>query len=92
MLAKCNEVRDMMGYWIGWVGVAFGLLVPIPQLYKIYKTKKVNDISLGTYIFLVIALVCYLAHAIYIGSLVFTVAQSINLTTNMAILIYLLRR
>lgn len=81
-----------LGYWIGWIGVAFGLLVPLPQLWKIIKTRKLNDISVGTYIFLCLALTCYLIHAIYINSLVFTVAQSINLTTNSVILILLLRR
>jgi len=81
----------MLGYWIGWLGVAFGMLVPLPQLYKIRKTGRVKDVSLGTYAFLVCALCCYLAHAIYIHSLVFTVAQSINLATNTAILIYLLK-
>lgn len=82
----------MIGYWIGWIGVGFGIAVPIPQLRKIIKTKSLADISVGTYIFLCCAIACYLIHAIYIGSLVFTVAQSINLTTNGVILGLLLRR
>lgn len=73
------------GYWIGWCGVAFGLLVPIPQLIKIFKTKRLADVSFGTYTFLICCLTCYLIHAIYIKSIVFTVAQSINLTTNSVI-------
>lgn len=79
------------GYIIGWCGVAFGLLVPIPQLIKIFKTRKLSDVSLGTYTFLVCCLICYLIHAIYIQSIVFTVAQSINLTTNSIIWILLMR-
>jgi len=79
------------GFIIGWVGVGFGLLVPLPQLIKIIKTKRLNDISTGTYIFLVCCISCYLAHAIYIESPVFTVAQSINLTTNSIILTLLIR-
>ena len=79
------------GYLVGWVGVGLGICVPIPQLLKIHRTGRTNDISIKTYIFLVCALACYLAHAIYIGSLVFTVAQSVNLTINTAILIYLRR-
>jgi MtN3 and saliva related transmembrane protein len=80
-----------LGHIIGWVGVAFGLLVPLPQLYKIYKTKRTTDISLLTYSFLCICLVCYMVHAIYIQSAVFTAAQSINLTTNTAVLALLIR-
>jgi len=80
------------GYWIGWMGVGFGIAVPIPQLIKIKKTGRLSDIALGTYIALCCCLVCYLVHAIYIGSLVFTVAQSINLSTNSVILGLLMRK
>ena len=68
-----------IGFVIGWVGVGFGLAVPIPQLIKIIKTKSLADISMGTYIFLVCCLICYLIHAIHIKSPVFTTAQSVNI-------------
>lgn len=80
-----------IGYAIGWVGVCFGLLVPLPQLWKIYKTKQLDAISLGTYTFLVMCLSCYLIHAIYLKSEVFMTAQSINLSTNGVIWVLLLR-
>ena len=79
------------GFVIGWVGVGFGLLVPLPQLIKIIKTKSLNDIALGTYILLFFCILSYLIHAIYIKSPVFTVAQSVNLITNSIILILLIR-
>lgn len=79
------------GYLVGWTGVGLGLLVAPPQLYKIIKTGKCNDISLLTYTALCGALICYLLHAIYINSIVFTVAQSINLATNSAILVLLIK-
>ena len=75
-----------MGYWIGWVGVVFGLLVAPPQLYKIITTGGVNDISVWTYTFLCCALVCYLIHAIHIKSKVFITAQSLNLVVNSMVL------
>lgn len=76
---------------VGWVGVLCGLLVAPPQLWKIIKTGKCSDISLYTYSFLCLALICYLLHAIYIESLVFITAQSINLVTNGVILWFLIR-
>ena len=79
------------GYVIGWVGVGFGLLVPIPQLIKMLKTKRLDGISLGTYVFLFLCLISYLIHAIYIKSPVFITAQSLNLITNGTILILLIR-
>lgn len=79
------------GYIIGYCGILFGVAVPIPQLIKIYKTRRLSDVSLGTYTFLVCCLICYLIHAIYIKSVVFTVAQSVNLLTNSIIWILLMR-
>ena len=77
---------------IGWIGVLFGCLVAPPQLWRIIKTGTTAGISLTTYIFLCCALTCYLIHAIYIDSVVFIVAQSVNLATNSVILYLLLRR
>ena len=82
----------MLGDLVGWCGVAFGLFVAPPQLIKIIKTRKIDGISTQTYSALVVALVCYLLHAIYIQSPVFICAQSINLVTNSVILVFLLRR
>jgi len=81
----------MIPYLIGWLGVALGLLVPIPQFYKILRTKKTGDVSVGTYTLLVMAITCYLIHAISIGSIVFTVSQSINLITNTIVLICIIK-
>ena len=77
------------GFLIGWIGVGLGIAVPIPQLLKIRRTGGTKDISLKTYVFLISALACYLAHAIYIDSIVFTVAQSVNLTVNGVVLAYI---
>jgi len=79
-----------IGYWIGWVGVGFGLLVAPPQLYKIISTGGTADISVWTYTFLCLALFCYLCHAIYIRSKVFITAQVVNLTVNIVIWVYLI--
>lgn len=80
-----------IGYVVGWIGVAFGLCVPLPQLIKIIKTKSLNDIALGTYILLSGCLSCYFIHAWYINSPVFMVAQGVNLLTNGTILVLLIR-
>lgn len=76
---------------IGWLGVVFGLCVAPPQLYKIIKTGKCNDISFWTYLFLCLALMCYLIYAIYIRDAVFITAQSVNLSINLMIFIKLIR-
>ncbi len=75
-----------VGYVAGWLGVICGFAVAPPQLIKILRSKNTDGISLMTYVFLFLALICYLIHAIYINSTVFIVAQSINLVTNSIIL------
>ena len=77
---------------VGWLGVLFGFLVAPPQLYKIIATGQTQAISLVTYIFLMLAMTCYLIHAIHIRSKVFIAAQAINLTVNGIILALLLVR
>ncbi len=77
---------------IGWLGVAFGFLVGPAQLWRILRTGKVEGISLMTYVFLCLALVCYLIHAICIKDMVFIVAQSVNLCVNTIILCRLLKK
>ena len=81
----------MIDLIIGWTGVACGLLVAPPQLYKIIKTGRTKDISLVTYSFLCVALACYLFHAIYIGDAIFITAQSVNLVVNSIILYKLIK-
>ena len=77
--------------WVGWLGVGFGLFVAPPQLVKIIQTGSVGDISVLTYAFLCLALICYLIHAIHIKSKVFITAQSLNIIANGIILVLLLR-
>lgn len=81
----------MTDHWIGYLGIVFGLLVAPPQLIRIIRTRKVKDVSLYTYIFLVCAVSCYLYNAIYIGSLAFTITNGVALIVNSAVLILLIR-
>ena len=78
------------GNKIGWLGVLFGLAVAPPQLLRIVMTGQTEAISVVTYTFLLLAMTCYLLHAIHIKSKVFITAQAINLGVNFAILMYLI--
>lgn len=84
-------MRMDIGYIVGWIGVGLGLCVPIPQLINILTHKRIDGVSLMTYVFLVGCLVCYLGHAIYISAEVFIFAQAFNLCSNGTILVLLIR-
>lgn len=79
------------GYLIGWAGACIGITVPLFQIRKLLKSKDGTGVSILTYISLECALLCYLLHAIYIRSEVFTVIQSVNLCTNGFVLGWLLK-
>jgi len=80
-----------IGYILGFIGLGFGILVPLPQLIQMKRTGSFT-VNRWTYLFLITCLSFYLYHAIFIGSLVFMLAQSINLTTNGLILGILIKR
>jgi uncharacterized protein with PQ loop repeat len=77
-----------LGNLVGWVGLGFGVCVPLPQLYQMIRHKAFH-VSLWTYILLFIAIACYLWHAIFIRDPVFITAQAVNLLTNGAVLFLL---
>jgi len=76
---------------VGTLGLCLGLFVAPVQLLRIIKTKQIDGISLITYIFLEGALICYLIHAIFLKDAIFIIAQSVNLVTNLVILILLIK-
>lgn len=80
-----------LGYVIGWVGVALGVAIPIPQLRKMLKTKSMGDVSTGTYALLVPQMMLALMHAVYINSLVFISTYSFAVIMNGIILAMLIR-
>jgi uncharacterized protein with PQ loop repeat len=76
---------------IGWLGVAFGVSVSIPQLVKSFRTRSTRGLSKHTYQLLLVAISCYLIRAIAVRDPVFIVSNSAGLVITAAIL-YLFRR
>lgn len=85
-----TDISWLFGQGIGWLGVAFGLLVAPPQLYKIIRYKRTKNISRLTYGFLILTMMCYFAHAVYICDWPFMVSNGLNLAVNGAIFGYLI--
>jgi len=64
------------GELVGWLGVAIGVCVNLPQAWRIYRTKSCRDVSVWTYRLLLACVVCYLLHALHIRAWVFVVSNS----------------
>ena len=76
---------------IGWLGVAFGVSVSIPQLVKSVRARSTRGLSKHTYQLLLGAISCYLIRAIAVREPVFIVSNSAGLVITAAIL-YLFRK
>ncbi len=77
----------MVSEIIGWLGVAFGISVSIPQFIKSVKARSTRGLSRHTYQLLFGAISCYLVRAIAVKEAVFIVSNSIGLLITAAVLI-----
>ena len=75
--------------WIGFLGMIFIDLCYIPQIWKAYKTKSVNDISIPFWISLIFGLSLYFIYAILINNPVYMISNSTGLIFNTIMLILL---
>jgi len=76
---------------IGWLGVAFGISVSIPQLIKSVRARSTHGLSKHTYQLLFGAIACYLIRAIAVKDPVFIVSNSFGIVITACIL-YLFRK
>lgn len=76
---------------IGWLGVAFGVSVSIPQFIKSVRLRSTRGLSMHTYLLLFGAISCYLVRAIAVKETVFIVSNACGLVITTAIL-YLFRK
>lgn len=71
---------------IGYIGFFFGVLVSVPQVIKSYRAKSTKGVSSLTYIFLLIAVCCYLVRAIAIKEWVFIFSNSFQIVITLTML------
>tara|TARA_B100000530_G_scaffold333350_1_gene281194 strand:+ start:2001 stop:2258 length:258 start_codon:yes stop_codon:yes gene_type:complete len=63
----------------------------IPQVYKIYKEKKADGISLTMYVILFIGVLLWLLYGILIGSLSIIIANGITALLQLSIIMFKLK-
>ena len=50
----------------GWIATSLGLIYKTPQIYKIYKNKKIEGISLRSYFVQTLSYCFYIVHGFYL--------------------------
>jgi len=74
---------------IGYGGIVFAGIYRLPQIVKIYKTKKGGDVSKKSFILQNCAIICFIIYLIYgkeTGDAILLTYYSIGLFQNMVIL------
>jgi len=61
----------------GWVGFGVGLTVCVPQIVKTLQTRSVKDVSLATFVLILITCLCFLVRAIAIKESAFILYNAV---------------
>ncbi len=80
-----------LGEAVGWLGVLVGVCVNLPQAWTIYRRKSCQDVNPNTYRLLLLCVVCYFLHALYIHAWVFVVSNGFAVRVASTVLL-LIRR
>ena len=73
--------------FFGFLAAFLTTIAFLPQLYKTWKTKSADDVSLIMLILFIIGLICWIIYGLKINSLPILVANIITFIFNFSILI-----
>ena len=63
----------------------------IPQVYKIYKEKKAQGVSLTMYLIMFVGVLLWLVYGVLIGSIAIILANSITAVLQLLVIIFKLK-
>ena len=63
----------------------------IPQVYKIYKEKKAQGVSLTMYLIMFVGVLLWLVYVVLIGSIAIIVANSVTAVLQLFVIIFKLK-
>ena len=76
------------------IGIVAAILTTsafIPQVYKIYKEKKAQGVSLTMYLIMFIGVLLWLVYGILIGSIAIIIANSVTAILQLFVIIFKLK-
>ena len=63
----------------------------IPQVYKIYKEKKAQGVSLSMYLIMFVGVLLWLVYGVLIGSIAIIIANSVTAILQLFVIIFKLK-
>ncbi len=76
------------------IGITAAILTTssfIPQVYKIYKEKKAQGVSLTMYFIMFVGVLLWLVYGVLIGSIAIIIANSVTAILQLLIIIFKLK-
>ena len=64
----------------------------IPQVYKIYKEKKAQGVSLTMYLIMFVGVLLWLVYGVLIGSIAIIIANSVTAILQLFVIIFKLKK
>tara|TARA_R110002124_G_scaffold36670_1_gene118111 strand:+ start:684 stop:977 length:294 start_codon:yes stop_codon:yes gene_type:complete len=61
------EILESIGYWAGYCYSLIFVSSYVPQLIKVVRTKRVDDLSLNMFVLTTIGYICLFMYQFYIG-------------------------
>lgn len=77
---------------VGWVAVALGMSVAVPQLVRLARTRKVDGLSLTAWRSILVANIAWAAHGIRLEQFAMVLSNTIGLCSTLPILFLLSRQ
>lgn len=77
--------------WIGYIAAFLNIISYCPQIIRIWKTKSVKDIALGSYIFLIMSNLLWIVYGFFLGGSALVMANCIALVFISCVLILKIR-
>ena len=76
---------------IGIIGAILTTSAFIPQVYKIYKEKKAQGVSLTMYLIMFVGVLLWLVYGVLIGSIAIIIANSVTAILQLFVIIFKLK-
>ena len=82
---------DPLNESIGIIAAIMTTSAFIPQVYKIYKEKKAQGVSLTMYLIMFVGVLLWLVYGVLIGSIAIIVANSVTAVLQLFVIIFKLK-
>ncbi|RLF42407.1 MAG: hypothetical protein DRN12_00345 [Thermoplasmata archaeon] len=91
MTLRLEKLVPLLIEIIGLIGVLIISCSSIPQLYKTFKTRSVEDLSFSFFLLLFIGIILLSIYTIVIGNIIYSIGNTTSLIVTFLILVSIIK-